>query len=93
MHAKAPICDTRWAAVFVAKVFKTCKLHEVYGAKLSKWRANRVENLGLLSIDVVSQEVVCHNAGNAGNDGKSDGARNIRDALCTVAVESELDSN
>jgi hypothetical protein len=49
MHRKAPICDTLWAAVFVAKVFKTCKLHEVYRAKLSKWRANRVENLGLLT--------------------------------------------
>jgi hypothetical protein len=42
------------------------------------------------TIDVVLQEVVCHNAG---NDGKSDGARKIRDALCTVAVESELDSD
>ena len=88
MHPKAPICGTRWAAVFVAKVFKTCKLHEVCSAKLSKWRANRVENLGLL--DVVLQEVVRHNAG---NDGKNDGARKIRDALCTVAVESELDSD
>jgi hypothetical protein len=42
------------------------------------------------TIDVVLQEVVRYNAG---NDGTSDGARKIRDALCRVAVESELDSD
>ena len=42
------------------------------------------------TIDVVLQEVARHNAV---NDGESDGARKRRDALCTVAVESELNSD